>query len=44
MLPMMDAVLWQGLMKGSFEDPAEAQRRFVEWNEGVKQVRQAGPG
>jgi hypothetical protein len=39
MLPMMDAVLWQGLMQGSFGDPDEAQRRFVEWNEGVKQVR-----
>lgn len=39
MLPMMDAVLWQGLLQGSFSDPADAQRRFVEWNEAVKQVR-----
>jgi hypothetical protein len=37
--PMLDKVLWQGILKGSFEDPAAAQQHYVEWNEGVKQVR-----
>jgi hypothetical protein len=37
---MMHKVLWQGILKGTFEkDPAAAQQHYVEWNEGVKQVR-----
>jgi hypothetical protein len=36
---MMDKVLWQGILKGTFDtDPAAAQQHYVAWNEGVKQV------
>jgi hypothetical protein len=38
--PMMDKVLWQGILKGTFDkDPAAAQQHYVDWNESVKQVR-----
>lgn len=36
--PMMDKVLWQGIMQGTFEDAAAAQQRYREWNNEVKQV------
>ena len=38
MVPMVDKVIWQGLMQGTFQDPAAAQKRFLEWNEEVKQA------
>lgn len=35
---MMDKVLWQGIMRGTFgEDPAAAQQCYRDWNEAVKQ-------
>ncbi|WIA15436.1 hypothetical protein OEZ85_002085 [Tetradesmus obliquus] len=37
--PMMNVVLWQGILKGDFEDQEAAQQRYLEWNEAVKQVR-----
>ncbi|WIA15435.1 hypothetical protein OEZ85_002084 [Tetradesmus obliquus] len=40
--PMMEAVLWQGILQGDFEDPAAAQQRYLEWNEGVKQPAGSG--
>lgn len=36
--PMMDKVLWRGIMQGTFEDREAAQKRFVEWNEEVRKV------
>jgi hypothetical protein len=36
--PMMEKVLWQGIMKGDFEDPEKAQQHFQQWNESVRQV------
>lgn len=42
--PMMDKVLWQGIMQGTFEDPAAAQQRYREWNDEVKQVCGGGGG
>jgi len=38
MSPMLDKVIWQGIMQGTFEDPEAAQQRYREWNEKVKQV------
>lgn len=37
MVPMVNKVIWEGLMKGSFEDPVAAQQCFLQWNEEVKQ-------
>jgi hypothetical protein len=35
---MVNKVIWEGLMKGSFEDPVAAQQCFLQWNEEVKQT------
>uniref|UniRef100_A0A383VA60 Sulfotransferase n=1 Tax=Tetradesmus obliquus TaxID=3088 RepID=A0A383VA60_TETOB len=40
--PMMEKVLWQGILKGDFEDRESAQQRYLEWNEGVKQPAGSG--
>jgi hypothetical protein len=41
---MMDRVLWEGIMKGSFRDREAAERIYTEWNEGVKKVGWTWPG